>query len=81
MGLISPIGLKGLIPSATTELIAAISSFCISGLVYVACRGMILMIARKHWSFSKGKLNKLKKSLFPASFSLSNASVFPLNAN
>ena len=41
-----------LIPSVTTELIAAISSFGISGLVYVAIRGIASMIARTRWSFS-----------------------------
>ena len=34
-------------PSVTIELIAAISAFCISGLVYVAFRGIVLMIPRK----------------------------------
>ena len=41
-----------LIPSVTTESIAAISSFCISGLVYLAFGGIVLMTARKCWSFS-----------------------------
>ena len=38
-----------LIPLATTELRAAINSFCILGLVYVAFRGIVLMTARKRW--------------------------------
>ena len=36
-----------LIPSVTHEVIVAISSFCTSGLVCVAFRGIVLMIARK----------------------------------
>ena len=42
-----------LIFSITTDLIAAISLFCISGQVYVGFGGIVLMIARKRWSFSK----------------------------
>ena len=41
-----------LILSVTTELIAAIGSFGISGLVYVTFGKIVLMIARKRWSFS-----------------------------
>ena len=40
------------IPLFTTELTAAVSSFCLSAQVYVAFRGIVLMIARKRWSFS-----------------------------
>ena len=39
-----------LISSVTTELIAAISSFCISELVYVAFCGIVFMIAQKRRS-------------------------------
>ena len=42
-----------LILSVTTDLTAAISSFCISELVYVAFRGIVFMIAHKRWFFSR----------------------------
>ena len=42
----------GLIPSVTTALMAAISLFCIWGLMYGTYHGKILMIASKRCFFS-----------------------------
>ena len=45
--------ISSLVLSITTELIAAINSFCISVLVCIAFRGIVLIIALKLKSFLK----------------------------